>query len=239
MDMTIPLLVVLGLLVAAVVGLRKKQPGAMRAVVAVLCLVAIAMVVMNSLYQAKPGPEPGSETRNRHWLASAQLGRMLADDLAAGGKVLVVQMPSESGGGAASLVQSQLDGLKAGYVGTDVEFISVQPVVGEDDSPMAAMEALTLEEFQGALDAHADAVACVSFLDLPLGELGDTKVPPVYAMDVVVSGLWKPALESGLVRAVVVPKPEAPMLDEALMAQDPDAAFENLYMIERAPESSP
>jgi len=226
----------------AVVGilglaLRKSAGPLGTALVAVAAIGIVAAVGARSIKTLVPGL--GQKVPDRlHGVVGYMMGHhVLADSRGERGKVLLLFPPDRA------VSKNALD--------TQYDFFSrvlaPQPALEVADFTLqvepAAVNAgrISADEFEQGLAAAPDAVAYVSFAGVPAEPeklsifAGQTK-RPLYVYDPAPSRSWVSALRQGLIRRVIVPRPDVDLPSGEQVAGPPGEIFAK-YFLSGSPET--
>ncbi len=201
------LLIILGILAASLVVLRKRNPAVMTPA---LILVACAMIC-GALVRLSSSPEKDFVSEESLFAEANgyMLGKLLAEEVAPGSVVAVVRRDPAEWMSRQSICEASMRGLEEGGRSASLRFVAVAPASDPGDEPRL-VEYLHEKEFRELLAQVPDAKAVVldRIVFRPNGASRKDSFPPMY----LVIGAVEPALrerleDGGYLRAVADYRP--------------------------------
>lgn len=224
-----------------------------------ICLVAVALIISTKVFKDKPEarvpvagglgillmllvllrftacsgerPPPRQLSVDRNWAVGWRLGVAVADQVADGGKVLVLQNQA-SEGPLAQVAASQVDGLRHSLPEETYELVVLKPDALQAFLPEEVTEdGAEKSSLKDSLMAGKDAQAIVSFVYLPVTPRMKDALPPVYLLDSHGTGFWVASMKAGVVQAAVTTHRDSSKINFSMEDGPPQERFDAIYQL--------
>jgi hypothetical protein len=191
-------------IVVVVLGVRARKSPALK-LPAVIAAVLAGGLAAYHVFTSSPDPHLPIDVPPEEALGYVLAQRML-EDVPGGGKVIVFR-PETDDPRLVTIYSARMDGINRALAGS-FEVVSSGPLLRygsqEDRQAWLQMEmGFPLEAFRQWAGDHADAVAAISLLGMPVGRLSaNTGLPPMYVAEL--RGVaWDPNRLPAGIKAVV------------------------------------